>query len=84
MWISRKEYKFLQENAEKNINAECEILRAKEKQTIVVARAMEQYSETLKELDRIKKNLKYYLDTNEENGVVHIPKFIVENMADNI
>ena len=84
MWISRKEYKFLQENAEKNINAECEILRAKEKQTIVVARAMEQYSETLKELDRIKKNLKHYLDTNEENGVVHIPKFIVENMADNI
>jgi hypothetical protein len=30
MWVSRKEYKFLQENAEKNIDAECEILRAKD------------------------------------------------------
>ena len=32
MWISRKEYRFLKENAEKNINAECEILRVKDKQ----------------------------------------------------
>lgn len=84
MWISRKRYKFLMENAEKNIDAECEILREKENQSNKVARAMEEYSETLKELDRIKKNLKYYLDTNEENGVVHIPKFMVENMADDI
>ena len=81
MWISRKHYNFLMENAEKNIDAECEILRTKDNYTQAVARAMEEYSETLKELDRIKNNLKYYLDTNEENGVVYIPKFIVENMA---
>ena len=81
MWISRKHYNFLMENAEKNIDAECEILQAKERQKMAVARAMEQYSETLKELDRIKNNLTYYLDTHEENGVVHIPKFMVENMA---
>ena len=30
MWISKKEYDFLKENAEKNIDAECEILKAKE------------------------------------------------------
>ena len=30
MWISRKQYNFLKENAEKNINAECEILKVKE------------------------------------------------------
>lgn len=30
MRISRKQYNFLKENAEKNINAEREILRAKE------------------------------------------------------
>lgn len=55
MWISRKEYNFLKENAEKNINAECEILRAKEKQDKVVARAMEEYSATLEKLDEWKK-----------------------------
>ena len=28
------------------------------------------------------KDLKYYLDTNEENGVVYIPKFVIEKMID--
>lgn len=28
------------------------------------------------------KDLKYYLDTNEENGVVYIPKFVIEKMVD--
>lgn len=29
---------------------------------------------------KIKTDLKYYLDNNEENGVVYIPKFIIDNM----
>ena len=29
----------------------------------------------------INETLKYYLDVNEENGVVHIPKFIVEKIV---
>lgn len=65
MWISKKEYKILKENAEKNINAECEILRAKEKQDKAVARAMEEYSATLEKLDEWKKcytdNYKLYM-----------------------
>ena len=65
MWISRKEYNFLKENAEKNINAECEILRAKEKQDKAVAKAMEEYSATLEKLDEWKKcctdNYKLYM-----------------------
>jgi hypothetical protein len=81
MWVSRKEYKFLQENAEKNIDAECEILRAKDNHLQKIARAVEEYSTTLKKLDETKDTLKYYLDTNEENGVVYIPKFIVEKMV---
>lgn len=36
--------------------------------------------DALKLQEKIKKDLKYYLDTNEENGVVYIPKFIIENM----
>lgn len=55
MWISRKQYNFLKENAEKNIDAECEILKVKENQKQAVARAMEEYSFTLEELDKWKK-----------------------------
>lgn len=80
MWISRREYKFLKENAEKNIDAECEILRAKENQSRKVARAMEEYSATLEKLNKIKVDLRHYLDVAEENGIVYIPKFIAENM----
>ena len=54
MWISKKYYKFLKENAEKNIDAECEILRAKEKQDKAIARAMEEYSAVLEERDNLR------------------------------
>lgn len=54
MWINRKEYEFLKKNAEKNINAEVLILRAVENQKGAVARAMEEYSAALKEVDRLK------------------------------
>lgn len=36
--------------------------------------------DALKLQKEIKKNLKWYLDTNEENGVVYIPKFIIEKI----
>ena len=32
------------------------------------------------EIEKIKKDLRYYLNTNEENGVVYIPKFIINNL----
>ena len=54
MWISRKQYNFLKENAEKNINAECAILEAEEHQMREVARAMKEYSAVLKERDELK------------------------------
>ena len=54
MWISRKQYNFLMENAEKNIDAECEILRTKDNCDQAVARAMEEYSAVLKERDELK------------------------------
>ena len=58
MWIKRKEYNFLKANAEKNIDAECEILRAKEACVKNTASAMEVYSKTLDDLQKIKKDLK--------------------------
>lgn len=57
MWISRKDYKFLKENAENNIDAECEVLRVKAEQKKKVARAMEEYSAVLEERDRLKKQI---------------------------
>lgn len=54
MWISRKHYNFLMENAEKNIDAECEILRTKDNYTQAVARAMEEYSAVLEERDNLR------------------------------
>lgn len=70
MWISRKEYNFLKENAEKNINAECEILRAKEKQDKEIARAMKEYSAVLEERDKLKRQLEYLTDREREAGRV--------------
>ena len=37
----------------------------------------------LKKQEKIKKDLKYYLDVNEENGVVYIPKFVIEKIVNN-
>lgn len=54
MWIRRKYYRFLKENAEKNINMECQILAMKENEKRAVARAMEEYSATLKERDELR------------------------------
>lgn len=70
MWISRKEYKFLKENAEKNIDAECEIIRAKEKQDKAIARAMEEYSAVLEERDKLKRQLEYLIDRERKAGRV--------------
>lgn len=38
----------------------------------------------LKVQEEIKRDLKWYLDTNEENGVVYIPKFIIEKIIRSI
>ena len=36
---------------------------------------------TANTIEEIQKDLKYYLDTNEENGVVYIPKFVIEKIV---
>lgn len=37
--------------------------------------------DSLKNQKKVKEALKYYLNTNEENGVVYIPRFTVEKMV---
>lgn len=34
-----------------------------------------------KKVRKVIEDLKYYLDTNEENGVVYIPKFVIEKIV---
>lgn len=39
------------------------------------------YLELSQKMRRIVKDMKYYLDANEEDGVVYIPKFVIEEIA---
>ena len=41
---------------------------------------IEEAINTLEKIPQVISDLKYYLDTNEENGVVYIPKFVVEKI----
>lgn len=54
MWVSRKYFIFLKHKAEQNIDAESQILTARENQKREVARAMEEYSAVLKERDELR------------------------------
>ena len=75
MWISKKEYNFLKENAEKNINLECQLLTAKENQSRAVARAMEEYSTVLMERDQLRLRvieLEHQLDIKQKKTACNI------------
>lgn len=76
MWIRKENYNFLKERADRNIDYQHQIITLKN----AVDGASEKYMNSVNELYEIKKDLKYYLDTNEENGVVYIPKFIIEKI----
>lgn len=49
----------------------------------IVQELRKQLEQVTKERDKMVKDLKYYLEANEENGVVYIPKFIVEKIINN-
>ena len=58
MFISRKEYNFLKENAEKNIDAECKILNLRDKHNKLVAVISEKYFNVLEQNDKLEKRVK--------------------------
>lgn len=77
MWISKKRYRFLKENAEKNINAECAIAIAIENQRLSVARAMEEYSSALQERDMLRLAIsEFELD---DEAAVRISRVVQQN-----
>ena len=43
--------------------------------------AVSLYIEMSQKMRKIIKDMKYYLDANEEDGVVYIPKFVIEEIA---
>ena len=76
MWINKNDYNFLKERADRNIDYQHQITTLKN----AVDGASEKHMNAVNELYDIKKDLKHYFDTNEENGVVYIPKFIIEKI----
>lgn len=77
MWISRDEYNVLKRSME-----EIDVL----KQTNTTLRKAEElvserFSKVQKELYETKRELEHYLNTNEEKGVVYIPKFVIEKIV---
>lgn len=45
--------------------------------------ALDEAIKTIDKYEIIKEDLIYYLNNNEEKGVVHIPRFIIEKMISN-
>ena len=39
------------------------------------------YLEMSQKMKKIIKDMRWYLDTNEEDGIVYIPKFVIEKIA---
>lgn len=63
-----------------NFTPVCGEERAKE--AVELVRTLQVENDKLRaELEQVKQNLKYYLEVNEENGVVYIPKFMIEKMV---
>lgn len=48
---------------------------------IKITEALDMAVDSLRYQERTKEILKYYLDINEEDGVVYIPKFAVEKIV---
>lgn len=81
MWIKREEYEFLKNKALKLEDAKIEFVSDLEIHKIKAEMNEQKCDRISKELYGIKKDLEHYLNTNEEKGVVYIPKFVVEKIV---
>lgn len=81
MWIKRENYEFLKEKALKLEDAKIEFASELEIHKIKAEMSEQKCDKISKELYGIKKDLEHYLNTNEENGVVYIPKFVIEKIV---
>lgn len=81
MWISKEEYESLKAKAEKLEDAKIEFLSEINIQKEIALLEKKRRFNVSDELYKIKKDLEYYLDTNEESGVVYIPKFVIKKIV---
>lgn len=81
MWIKKEEYEFLKEKALKLEDAKIKFVSEVEIYRIKAEMSKTNCDMIFKELYEIKKDLEYYLNTNEENGVVYIPRFVVKKIV---
>lgn len=81
MWIKKEEYEFLKDKALKFEDAKIEFASELEIHKLKVEMHEQKCDRVSKELYGIKKDLEHYLNTNEEKGVVYIPKFVVEKIV---
>ena len=81
MWIKKEEYEFLKDKALKLEDAKIEFVSELGIHKIKAEMNEQKCDRMSKELYGIKKDLEYYLNTNEEKGVVYIPKFVVEKIV---
>ena len=81
MWIKKEEYEFLKgkalslEDAKVRYASELGIYKTQNEMN------KQKCDRISKELYEIKKDLEYYLSTNEEKGIVCIPKFVIEKIV---
>ena len=81
MWIKKEEYETLKEKALKLEDAKIEFASELKIYKIKAEMSKQTYDIIFKELYEIKKDLEHYLNTNEEKGVVYIPKFVVKKIV---
>ena len=67
-----------------NSCTECAFYRSGKCSSNMLNAALNLINRQKAEIEKIKKNLQYYLNTNEENGVVYIPKFVVDDLVKEI
>lgn len=81
MWIKKEEYELLKNKEKRLEDLQITILAEREVHKENSKMMTEKYYNSSKELYEIKKELEHYLNTNEEKGVVYIPKFVVEKIV---
>lgn len=81
MWIKKEEYELLKNKQKRLEDLQTTILSERETHRENSKIMMEKYYNSSKELYEIKKELEHYLNTNEEKGVVYIPKFVVDKIV---
>lgn len=81
MWISKEEYNILKSQANELEDLRIAYLNDMDIHRMKTEMTNQKCSKISKELYEIKKELECYLITNEDKGIVYIPKFVVEKIV---